>query len=101
MDIRLRLLTAEIAILTAIASLFSTNTAEWAKVYERRLFCEMQMNLWRGGYEQKTVEEVPTGADPVPARAETASETPLGIRYEFERNCLDVYAGTLEIRRTR
>ena len=77
MDIRLRFLTAEIAILTAVASLFATNTEQWTKVYERRLFCEMQMNLWRGGYEQKTVEEVPTGADPVPARAETASEAPL------------------------
>lgn len=77
MDIRLRLLTAEIAILTAVASLFATNTEQWTKVYERRLFCEMQMNLWRGGYEQKTVEEIPTGADPVPARSETASEAPL------------------------
>lgn len=57
MDIRLRFLTAEIAILTAVASLFATNTEEWTKVYERRLFCEMQMNLWRGGYEQKTGEE--------------------------------------------
>ena len=77
MDIRLRLLTAEIAILTAIAGLFSTNTAEWAKVYERRLFCEMQMNLWRGGYEQKAVEEVPTGSDPAPARSERVEEAPL------------------------
>lgn len=77
MDIRLRLLTAEIAILTAIAGLFSTNTAEWTKVYERRLFCEMQMNLWRGGNEQKTVEEIPTGSDPVPARSERVEEAPL------------------------
>lgn len=77
MDIRLRLLTAEIAILTAVASLFATNTEQWTKVYERRLFCEMQMNLWRGGYEQKTVEEIPTGADPISTGAETASETPL------------------------
>lgn len=77
MDIRLRLLTAEIALLTAVASLFATNTEKWTKVYERRLFCEMQMNLWRGGYEQKTVEEVPTGADPISTGSETASETPL------------------------
>lgn len=77
MDIRLRLLTAEIAILTAIAGLFSTNTAEWTKVYERRLFCEMQMNLWRGGYEQKAVEEIPTGANPIPARTPGVEEAPL------------------------
>lgn len=77
MDIRLRLLTAEIAILTAIASLFVTDTEEWTKVYERRLFCEMQMNLWRGGNEQKAVEEIPTGANPISARSETASEAPL------------------------
>lgn len=77
MDIRLRLLTAEIAILTSIASLFATNTEEWTKIYERRLFCEMQMNLWRGGYEQKTVEEVPTGPDPVSARSEGTEEAPL------------------------
>ncbi len=77
MDIRLRLLTAEIAILTAVASLFATNTEEWTKVYERRLFCEMQMNLWRGGYEQKTSEEILPGSDPVPARSERVEEAPL------------------------
>lgn len=77
MDIRLRLLTAEIAILTAIAGLFNTNTAEWTKVYERRLFCEMQMNLWRGGNEQKAVEEIPTGANPIPARTSGVEEAPL------------------------
>lgn len=82
MDIRLRLLTAEIALLTAVASLFATNTEEWTKVYERRLFCEMQMNLWRGGYESKTVEEVPTGADPVPARVERIEEAPLVLTGE-------------------
>ena len=57
MDIRLRFLTAEIAILTAIAGLFSTNTEEWTKVYERRLYAEMALNLWRGGNEQTTGEE--------------------------------------------
>ena len=57
MDIRLRLLTAEIAILTAVASLFATNTEEWTKVYERRLYAEMTLNLWRGGNEQKAGEE--------------------------------------------
>ena len=77
MDIRLRFLTAEIAILTAVASLFATNTAEWAKVYERRLYAEMALNLWRGGNEQKTVEEVPTGLDPISTGTETASEAPL------------------------
>lgn len=77
MDIRLRFLTAEIAILTAVASLFATNTEEWTKVYERRLFCEMQMNLWRGGYESKAVEEIQTGLDPIPARAEGTEEAPL------------------------
>ena len=77
MDLRLRFLTAEIAILTAVASLFATNTEQWAKVYERRLFCEMQINLWRGGYEQKTVEEIPTGANPISTGPETASEAPL------------------------
>lgn len=77
MDIRLRFLTAEIAILTAIATLFNTQSPEWTKVYERRLFCEMQMNLWRGGNEQKTVEEIPTGADPVPARTPGVEEAPL------------------------
>ena len=77
MDIRLRLLTAEIAILTAIASLFATNTEEWTKVYERRLFCEMQLNLWRGVNEQKTVEEIQTGFNPIPARSEGTEEAPL------------------------
>ena len=77
MDLRLRFLTAEIAILTAVASLFATNTEQWTKVYERRLFCEMQMNLWRGGYEQKTVEEIPTGADPISTGAEGTEEAPL------------------------
>ena len=77
MDIRLRFLTAEIAILTAVASLFATNTEQWTKVYERRLFCEMQMNLWRGGYEQKTVEEIPTGANPISTGAEGTEEAPL------------------------
>lgn len=77
MDIRLRFLTAEIAILTAIAGLFSTNTEEWTKVYERRLYAEMALNLWRGGNEQATVEEVPTGADPVPARTPGVEEAPL------------------------
>ena len=77
MDIRLRFLTAEIAILTAVASLFATNTEEWTKVYERRLFCEMQMNLWRGGYEQKAGEEILPGLDPISTGAETASEAPL------------------------
>lgn len=57
MDIRLRLLTAEIAILTAIASLFVTDTDEWTKVYERRLYAEMALNMWRGGNEQTTGEE--------------------------------------------
>lgn len=77
MDIRLRFLTAEIAILTAIASLFVTDTDEWTKVYERRLYAEMALNLWRSGNEQKTVEEVPTGADPVPARTPGVEEAPL------------------------
>lgn len=77
MDIRLRFLTAEIAILTAIASLFVTDTEEWTKVYERRLFCEMQMNLWRGGNEQKAVEEVPTGLDPISTGSEGTEEAPL------------------------
>lgn len=76
MDIRLRLLTAEIAILTAVASLFATNTDEWTKVYERRLYAEMALNLWRSN-ESKTGEEILPGLDPVPARVETASETPL------------------------
>ena len=77
MDIRLRFLTAEIAILTAVASLFATNTEEWTKVYERRLFCEMQMNLWRGGNEQKAVEKIPTGLDPISTGSEGTEETPL------------------------
>lgn len=82
MDIRLRFLTAEIAILTAIASLFVTDTEEWTKVYERRLFCEMQMNLWSGGYEQKAVEEIPTGSDPVSTGSEGTEETPLVLAGE-------------------
>lgn len=77
MDIRLRFLTAEIAILTAIAGLFSTNTAEWTKVYERRLYAEMALNLWRGGNEQKTVEEIPTGSDPVSTGSEGTEEAPM------------------------
>lgn len=82
MDLRLRFLTAEIAILTAIATLFNTQSPEWTKVYERRLFCEMQMNLWRGGYESKTVEEISTGADPISTGSETASEAPLVLTGE-------------------
>lgn len=82
MDIRLRLLTAEIAILTAIAGLFSTNTAEWTKVYERRLYAEMALNLWRSGNEQKTVEEIPTGAYPIPARTPGVEEAPLVLAGE-------------------
>ena len=76
MDIRLRLLTAEIAILTAIASLFVTDTDEWTKVYERRLYAEMALNLWRSN-ESKAVEEIPTGADPVPTGLERVTEAPL------------------------
>lgn len=81
MDIRLRLLTAEIAILTAIASLFVTDTEQWTKVYERRLYAEMTLNLWRSN-ESKTGEEILSSVDPVPARAETASEAPLVLTGE-------------------
>ena len=77
MDIRLRLLTAEIAILTAIAGLFSTNTEQWTKVYERRLYAEMALNLWRSGNEQKAVEEIPTGSDPISTGLERVEEAPL------------------------
>ena len=76
MDIRLRFLTAEIAILTAVASLFATNTEQWTKVYERRLFCEMQMNLWRGGYEQKTGEEAGISAMAPICEAMVEAEAP-------------------------
>ena len=76
MDIRLRLLTAEIAILTAIASLFVTDTEEWTKVYERRLYAEMALNLWRSN-ESKTGEEILSGSDPVPARTPGVEEAPL------------------------
>ena len=76
MDLRLRFLTAEIAILTAIASLFVTDTEEWTKVYERRLYAEMALNLWRSN-ESKAVEEIPTGADPVSAGAEGITKAPV------------------------
>lgn len=62
MDIRLRFLTAEIAILTAIATLFNTQSPEWTKVYERRLYAEMALNMWRGGNEQTTGEEAGVSA---------------------------------------
>lgn len=74
MDLRLRFLTAEIAFFTAVASLFGTNTPEWTKVYEKRLFCEMQLNLWRGGNEQKTAEEIQAGVDRPSAGAEAVEE---------------------------
>lgn len=64
MDIRLRFLTAEIAILTAIASLFVTDTEEWTKVYERRLYAEMTLNLWRTGSESQTSIEDPVRPGP-------------------------------------
>ena len=87
MDIRLRFLTAEIAFFTAVASLLGTNTPEWTKVYEKRLYCEMQLNLWRGGNDQKalenmevvldeppTVEEAMEWADPEPTPVERVPE---------------------------
>jgi len=76
MDIRLRFLTAEIAILTAIASLFVTDTEQWTKVYERRLYAEMALNLWRSN-ESKTGEEILPGLDPIPARTPGVEEAPL------------------------
>lgn len=74
MDLRLRFLTAEIAFFTAVASLFGTNTPEWTKVYEKRLYCEMQLNLWRGGSEQKAVEEAVVWTAPEPAYVEGVPE---------------------------
>lgn len=92
MDIRLRFLTAEIAILTAIATLFNTQSPEWTKVYERRLFCEMQMNLWRGGYESKTGEEAGISAmAPICEEMVEAEDprTPLAAETESHSQSLD------------
>lgn len=76
MDLRLRFLTAEIAILTAVASLFATNTEQWTKVYERRLYAEMALNLWRSN-ESKTGEEILPGLDPISTGSEGTEKAPL------------------------
>ena len=92
MDIRLRLLTAEIAILTAIASLFVTDTEEWTKVYERRLYAEMALNLWRGGNEQTTGKEAGISAMAPICEAMVEAEdprTPLAAEAESYSQSLD------------
>ena len=89
MDIRLRLLTAEIALLTAVATLFNTQSPEWTKVYERRLYAEMALNLWRGGDEQKTSEKRDTGTESVPALGEKTVDSSVIHKEHIKRTSED------------